>query len=146
MEPPVASRTFQSEPFIERIERSAPTVAAETIRFGYRPAETPTIIAAIDLPADVFERFTASLTPVARITPKGTVFSSFTSASTEQGLVAACQPIDDLVRATVDADNLFMEEATIADLTMLFQRLENSLTYVASAIESLETAKRTRSD
>jgi hypothetical protein len=126
------------EPFVER-DSLRPIYASDSpYRFGYRVVGTDTVVAAIEIPASlVFKEISSRLRLSCRLTPDGNVapevsfqgdFSCSTAAS------ASPRPIDQLVISALAPEDLRMEEATIADLVVLLQRLKDSADLVRSAL------------
>ncbi|WP_456721535.1 MULTISPECIES: hypothetical protein [unclassified Bradyrhizobium] len=121
------------EPFIE-----APDVAslhAGVYRFGYRLDGA--VVSAVDLPAETVEKILLSKTRLSvRITPRGEIVPELSNVLGEVGdATENIVSIDELVRNTLSAETLRMEEATPEDLALLFSRLERAIALVRSAID-----------
>ena len=135
------------EPFVERVCPHQTRPFDNLYRFGYRVVGTDTIVAAIEIPARFLEEEVSSnLRLSCRLSPDGNVMpeSSFQNdRAFSTGTWAGPLPLDQLIRSTLASQNLHMEEATIADLTTLLQRLEDSANLVRDALaHSTEKAKR----
>lgn len=104
-------------------------MADDLYRLGYRVSETGTVVAAIEIPARLLEEaISSNLTSSCRLTPDGNLISelSFEYGNAPAGISISPMPLDQLIRATLNPQNLHMEEATIADLRAMLQRLEES--------------------
>ncbi|MEY9441714.1 hypothetical protein [Bradyrhizobium elkanii] len=125
------------EPFAERVGLGNARTAGDLFRFGYRDSETGTVVAAIEIPARVLEEaISSNLTSSCRLTPDGSLISelSFECGNPSTGTSKFSMPIDQLIRATLAPPNLHMEEATIADLRTMLQRLEESTNAVRDTL------------
>jgi len=126
------------EPFVERVCLHQTRPFDNLYRFGYRVVGTDTIVAAIEIPARLLEEVSSNLRLSCRLSPDGNVMpeSSFHSdnRASSTGTRTGPLPLDQLMRATLAPQNLRMEEATIADLTTLLQRLEDSANLVKEAL------------
>ncbi|GEC54770.1 hypothetical protein BEL01nite_38130 [Bradyrhizobium elkanii] len=123
------------EPFIEAPGATSPR--ADVYRFGYRLGGA--VVSAVDLPAETVEKLLLSKTrPSVRITACGEIVPgcSIPNVLGEVGHVAETVfSIDDLMRETLSAETLRMEEATPEDLALLFSRLERAIALVRTAID-----------
>jgi len=123
------------EPFIEAPGATSPL--ADAYRFGYRLGGA--VVSAVYLPAEIVEKLLLSKArPSVRITPCGEIVPSLSSPNIlgEVGhVVETVFSIDDLMRETLSAETLRMEEATADDLVLLFTRLERAITLVRTAID-----------
>jgi hypothetical protein len=123
------------EPFIE--EPGATSPHADVYRFGYRLEGA--VVSAVDLPAETVEKLLLSKTrPSVRITPCGEIVPGLLIPNVvgEADHVAGTVfSIDDLMRETLGAEALRMEEATVEDLALLFSRLERAIALVRTAID-----------
>lgn len=131
------------EPFVEcgRLQKAR---TPDLYRFGYRIVGTDIVVAAIEIPARLLgEAISSNMRLSCRLTPDGDVVpeSSFEpSGASSTG--ASPLPLDQLVRATLTPQNLHLEEATIANLTTMLRRLEESADIVRDALDRCaETAK-----
>jgi len=134
------------EPFVERVCLHQTRPFDNLYRFGYRVVGTDTIVAAIEIPARLLEEVSSNLRLSCRLSPDGNVMpeSSFhNDRASSTGTWTGPLPLDQLIRSTLAPQNLHMEEATIADLTTLLQRLEDSANLVRDALaQCTEKAKR----
>ncbi len=126
------------EPFVERVGLQQTRPFGDLYRFGYRAVGTDTIVAAIEIPARLLEeeissnlRLSCRLSPDGNVTPESSIQNDGGSSTRTW---AGSQPLDQLIRSTLAPQNLRMEEATIADLTILLQRLEDSASLVRDAL------------
>jgi hypothetical protein len=135
-------QSLNSEPFVELLGSTHPS--ANAYRFGYRIVGTANVISAIDVPADMVERALISRKPLsARIAPNGDIIPEISNSNpidNTADVTSETSQIDDLIRRTLNAENLRMEEASVADLKMLLDRLERSVSLVKEAIIQLEDA------
>lgn len=131
--------TVQLEPFAE--------VAAHTYRFGYRTIGVSDWVSAVEVPIQIVEQTVltrASLT--VRIGLDGTVISHVLWAHVANRTPdpqTNVEALDVLVRRAVNTENLRMEEATVADLSTLLQRLEYSISLVKDAISQMSSEPTT---
>lgn len=126
-----------TEPFAERVCLGNARTADDLYRFGYRDTEAGTVVAAIEIPAGLLEEaISSNLTSSCRLTPDGNLISelSFEYGNASAGLWISPMPLDQLIRATLTPRNLLMEEATIADLRIMLQRLEESTSVVRDTL------------
>ena len=112
-------------------------MADDLYRFGYRVSETGTVVAAIEIPARLLEEaISSNLTSSCRLTPDGNLISGssfeYGKASAERRISQV--PLDQLIRTTLAPHNLHMEEATIADLRIMHERLEESISVVRETL------------
>jgi hypothetical protein len=133
------------EAFIEAPGATSPR--ADVYQFGYRLGGT--VVTAVNLPAETVEKLLLStIRPSVRITPRGEIAPeiSIPNVLGSVGCVAEIvYTIDDLLRETLSAEALRMEEATPEDLALLFSRLECAITLVKVAIDrahGFDSAKR----
>ena len=125
------------EPFAERVCLGNTQTADDLYRFGYRDGETGTVVAAIEIPALLLEEAVSSnLTSSCRLTPDGNLIavSSFEYGKASAGISISPMPLDQLIRATLTPQNLHMEEATIANLRTMLQKLQESTSVVREAL------------
>lgn len=135
------------EPFVELVGLQQIRPFDDLYRFGYRAVGTDTIVAAVEIPARLLEeeissnlRLSCRLSPDGNVTPELSIQNDRASST---GTWAGPQPLDQLIRSTLAPQNLRMEEATIADLTTLLRRLEDSVSVVRDALaRCTEKAKR----
>jgi hypothetical protein len=128
----------QLEPFAE--------IAGDAYRFGYRAIETNDCLSAIDVPTSIVERAVLKrATLAARVGPDGTVIS-YMLMSHVRGSIPDIPTdivsIEALVQRALNAENLRMEEATVADLSTLLRRLEDSVRLVKGAISQMTSDER----
>ncbi|ODM76735.1 hypothetical protein [Bradyrhizobium elkanii] len=123
------------EPFIEPPGATSPH--ADVYRFGYRLDGA--VVSAIDLPVETVEKLLLSktrasvrITPCGEIVPGCSIPNVLGEVGHAMGIVSA---IDDLMRETLSAETLRMEEATPEDLALLFSRLERAIALVRAAID-----------
>ena len=125
------------EPFIETPDATSPH--ADVYRFGYRL--NGAIVSAVDLPVETVEKLLLSKTVLSvRITPCGEIVPGLSTSNVlgECGRAAeTVSSIDDLMRETLSAETLRMEEATPEDLALLFSRLERAIALVRTAIDRI---------
>lgn len=123
------------EPFIEAPDAASPR--ADVYRFGYRLDGA--VVSAIDLPVETVEKLLLSKTMLSvRITPSGEIVPGLSAPNVLGGgghEAEIVSSIDDLMRETLSAETLRMEEATPEDLALLFSRLERAIALVRSAID-----------
>ncbi|MCP1843657.1 hypothetical protein ACVIHI_003424 [Bradyrhizobium sp. USDA 4524] len=132
----LSARTI--EPFVERVCLQKTRASDDLYRFGYRVVGTDTVVAAIEIPARLLEEaISSNLTLSCRLTPDGNVIPESSlehGRAFPTGIWADSMPLDQLIRATLTPQNLHLEEATIANLTTLLQRLEDSAKVVRDAL------------
>jgi hypothetical protein len=123
------------EPFIEAPGATCPH--ADVYRFGYRLGGA--VVSAVDLPAATVEKLLLSKTrPSVRITPLGEIVPGLSIPNVRGEVSHVAETvfsIDDLMRETLSAETLRMEEATPEDLALLFSRLERAIALVRTAID-----------
>lgn len=122
------------EPFVECASQRGQ--ADHLYRLGYRLVGADNVVAAIEIPARLLEEaISSNLALSCRLTPDGDLIPEF---SFERGRSSSTRasplPLDQLVRATLTSQNLHMEEAKIASLTTMLQRLEASVDVVRGAL------------
>lgn len=125
------------EPFAERVCLGNARPADDLYRFGYRDSESGTVVAAIEIPAGLLEEeISSNLTSSCRLTPDGKLISesSFEYGKVSAGIGISPVPLDQLIRTTLAPQNLHMEEATIADLRIMLERLEESISLVKETL------------
>ena len=125
---------FLLEPFAETTD--------DAYRFGYRVIGTDDCLSIIDVPTSIVESAVlARVTLVARIEPDGTVTSQLLTSHTNESvpeISTNAASVEALVQKAVSAESLHIEEATVADLGTLLQRLEDSVTLVRGAISQMK--------
>lgn len=123
------------EPFIEAPDATSPH--ANVYRFGYRLDGA--VVSTVDLPVETVEKLLLSKTTLSvRITPCGEVIPGLSTPNVLGELGQAAEivsSIDDLMKETLSAEALRMEEATPEDLALLFSRLERAIALVRTAID-----------
>lgn len=123
------------EPFIETLD--ATSRRADVYRFGYRLDGE--VVSAVDLPVETVEKLLLSKTRLSvRITPCGEIVPGLSTPNVLGELGQAAEivsSIDDLMKETLSAEALRMEEATPEDLALLFSRLERAIAFVRTAID-----------
>lgn len=128
---------LQLEPFAE--------IAGDAYRFGYRAIGTDNCLSTIAVPTSIVESAVlARVTLAARIEPDGTVISEILMSHINESvpeISTSAASIEALVQRAVNAENLHIEEATVADLCTLLQRLEDSVTLVRRAISHMTSNK-----
>ncbi|MHC6157005.1 hypothetical protein ACVSQB_35210 [Bradyrhizobium elkanii] len=132
----VLSAKQEIEPFVERACLRKTRTPGDLYRFGYKIAGTDMVVAAIEIPARLLEEtISSSMTLSCRLTPDGEVIPepSFEQDRTSSTGISPL-PLDQLIRATLAPQNLHMEEATIANLTTMLQRLEESVSIAKDAL------------
>jgi hypothetical protein len=124
------------EPFVERACLPGTAVTDHLYRFGYRIVRTDIVLAAIEVPARVVEEaISCGLTLSCRLTPDGDVVPECSFENDWPNPKGASPlPLNQLVRATLAPQNLHIEEATIANLTTMLQRLEEAANDVREAL------------
>lgn len=127
-----------TEPFVQRACPQTARTSDDLYRLGYRVIGTDTVVAAIEIPAALLEEaISSNLTLSCRLTPDGNVIpeSSFECGrSSRTRMWTDSLPLDQLVRATLTPQNLHLEEATIASLKTMLQRLEEAASLVKAAL------------
>jgi len=125
------------EPFAERVCLGNARTVDDLYRLGYRDSETGIVVAAIEIPVGLLEEaISSNLTSSCRLTPDGNLVSesSFEYGGASIGISIPPMPLDQLIRATFAPQNLHMEEATIANLRAMLQRLEESTSVVRETL------------
>ena len=125
------------EPFAERVCLGNARTVDDLYRLGYRDSETGIVVAAIEIPVGLLEEaISSNLTSSCRLTPDGNLISesSFECGKASAGVLISPMPLDQLVRATLTPQNLHMEEATIANLRTMLQKLQESTSVVREAL------------
>lgn len=126
------------EPFVERVGLLKTRASDDLYRLGYRVVGIDTVVAAIEIPANLLEdAISSSLTLSCRLTPDGCVIpeSSFELGQASTGGTRGdLLQLDQLIQATLTPENLRLEEATTANLTTLLQRLEMSANVVRDVL------------
>jgi hypothetical protein len=133
------------EAFLEvGAERAHPTNPI-SYRAGYRCVETGEIICSIEIPASIAEStiFAHSNLLIAT-TPDGHIKSAVRGLDSDLNTsqLMACEPLDASFARSLDSENLRMEEATVADLEVLLQRLNHSTNLVREAIGRMENESK----
>jgi len=126
-------RTPSVKPFVEQVS----AIDGRLFRVGYRADGAHSILASVELPAEVLEQEIAGgLELVTTIRPSGEIVSQIFGSS---GLVLegprSTVLIDRLVSQTVDSDSLRLEELPTSELNGLLRSLEASIQHVRSALE-----------
>jgi hypothetical protein len=128
----------QLEPFAE--------IAGNAYRFGYRAIETDDCLSAIDVPTSIVEQAVLTRASLAaRVGPDGTVISHMLMSHVRGSvpdIPTDVASIEALVKRAVNVENLRREEATVADLSTLLRRLEDSVTLVKRAISQMTSDER----
>jgi hypothetical protein len=123
------------QPFIETPDSASPY--ANVYRFGYRL--NGVVVSSLHLPVETVEKhFLAETKLSVRITPCGDIVPGLSSPNLTIEVALASKTfvsIDDLMRETLSAEALRMEEATPEDLTLLCNRLERATAMVRSALD-----------
>jgi hypothetical protein len=127
-------QTVQLEPFAE--------VTGDTAyRFGYRTIGTDDCLSAIQVPTSIVEQAVLTRASLAtRVAADGTVISHMLMSHIRESIPnipTDVASIEALVQRAVNTENLRMEEATVADLTTLLRRLEDSVRLVTDAISKM---------
>ena len=125
-------RTPLVKPFVDKV--SLPD--GRLFRVGYRAEGLDSILAGVELPAEVLEQEIASgLELVTTISPSGEIVSQIFSSS---GLALlgprSVVSIDRLISQTVSRDNLRLEEVPASELRGLLRLLEASIEHVRTAL------------
>ncbi|MCC8951404.1 hypothetical protein H8A97_41805 [Bradyrhizobium sp. Arg62] len=124
------------EPFVERACLAGTPAADHLYRLGYKVVGADIVVAAMVIPARlVEEEISSNLALSCRLTPDGDVIpeSSFEHSRASSSGVSPLL-LDQLVRATLSPQNLHMEEATLANLTTMLRKLEESASIVRDAL------------
>lgn len=109
-----------------------------TATIGYRDALTGTVIASIEIPAQVIERAVLENASVEiTLLEDGQIASAVTGPASDCFSVRTSVSIDHLVDAFVASQNLHKEEATEAELRTLLGRLHKSVEAVERTIRLL---------
>jgi hypothetical protein len=129
------------EPFVERTELGGSGAGARAYRFGYRLEGTKDVLSVIDIPAKTVElALTDGLSLTVKMTPTGDVspiLNGRNEIEIAPSAVWAATTIERLVTQALSSENLRLEEAGSADLSVLQQRLERATSLVKGAIERL---------
>jgi hypothetical protein len=134
------------EPFVERVCLRRTSAADHVYRCGYRIVGTDTVVVAMEIPARLVEEaISSNLVLSCRLTPDGDVIPE-PSFEHSRASSAGASPValDQLVRATLTPQILHMEEATVANLTTLLRRLEDSASVVKDALACFTENHRTK--
>jgi hypothetical protein len=131
----------EPEAFFRVASREVGSLGPARYSAGYRVRETGKVICTIELAASVAESTVfghANLAMAA--TTSGCIQSSIAGLAGLSGTQSfAAEPIDSLIARATAVENLRMEEATVADLKVLLQRLERSVSLVKEAILHLDS-------
>lgn len=123
----------QLEPFAE--------IVGDDYRFGYRAIGTDDCLSAINVPTSIVEQAVLTKASLAaRVGPDGTVTSDMLMShvrSSAPDVPTDVTSIEVLVQRAVNVENLRREEATVADLSTLLRRLEDSVRLVKGAISQM---------
>jgi hypothetical protein len=126
------------EPFADKIWCTEGALSPPQYRIGYRSSTTRSVLAQLEVPADIIERTVLSkLLVVPRITSDGTVTADIPGQSdliSDNWLEVAAVPINELVLRATTLENLRLEEAKISDLKALENLLDQSIAKVRAAI------------
>jgi len=127
-------QTVQLEPFAE--------VTGDTAyRFGYRTIVTGDCLSAIEVPTSIVEQAVLTRASLAtRVVPDGTVISHILMSHVRgyiPNIPTDVASIETLVQRAISAENLRMEEATVADLSTLLRKLEDSVRLVTDTISQM---------
>lgn len=109
-----------------------------TATVGYRDASTGSVIASIEIPAQVIERAVLENTSVEiTLLSDGEIASAVVGPASDSLSARARVSIDHLVDAFLTNENLHKEEATEAELKTLLGRLYKSVEVVERTIRLL---------
>jgi hypothetical protein len=126
------------EAFLEVESKNTGSAGPMSYRAGYRCVETGEIICAIELPASIAESTIFAHSSLAIVTtPDGHVVSTVRgveSSDSNENQTIVAEPIDTFIARSLNLENLRMEEATVADLEILLQRLNHSVSLVRETI------------
>ena len=140
----MSNGTTTVEAFLEVAGKVIGATGPICYRAGYRCVETGEIVCAIEIPASIAEpTIFAHSGLTIMTTPDGHIVSTVrgvegSDLSERQPIVA--EPIDEFIAKSLNSENLRMEEATVADLEILLQRLNHSASLVSEKIGQI--AKR----
>jgi hypothetical protein len=109
-----------------------------TATIGFRDASTGGVIASLEIPSQVvegavFENASMQIT----LLGDGEIRSAVVGLASDCFSLRSSVTIDQLVEAFVNSQNLHKEEATVAELATLLERLHKSVEAVEHAIRSL---------
>lgn len=129
------------EPFVERTEPGRNGAGKRVYRFGYRLEGTKDVLSVIDIPAKIVElaltdgfSLATKMTPTGDISPIINGREEIEFASSAFWAVAS---VEQLVAEALSSENLRLEEAGSAELSILQQRLERAISLVKEAIKRL---------
>lgn len=127
------------EPFVERTEPGVNGAGARAYRFGYRLEGTRDVLSVIDIPAKIVElvltdRFLlgTKMSPSGDVSP---IVASHEEIEFAPSAIWAIASVEQLVAEALTSENLRLEEAGSAELSILQQRLERATSLVKDAIE-----------
>jgi hypothetical protein len=141
--------TSTMEAFLEVAGKGTGATDPISYRVGYRCVETGETVCAIELPASIVDStILARCGLVVMTTPDGYIVSTVRGVegsdfNDRQPIVA--EPIDAFIARSLNSDNLRLEEATVADLEILLQRLNHSTSLVSETIGKMAINQMARS-
>jgi hypothetical protein len=128
----------QLEPFAE--------ITGDAYRFGYRAIGTDDCLSAVDVPTSIVEQAVLTRASLAtKIGPDGTVTYHMLISHVRGSIPdipTDVASIEALIQRAVNVENLHREEATVADLSTLLRRLEDSIRLVKGAISQMTSDER----
>lgn len=138
--------TSTVEAFLEVAGKAGGATGPISYRAGYRCVETGDVICAIELPASIAESTIFAHSGLVIVTtPDGHIVSTLRGAeggdlNERQPIVA--EPIDAFIARSLNSENLRLEEATVADLKILLQRLNFSASLVSETIGQMANSSK----
>lgn len=136
------------EAFLEVGSNGTGPARPPSYRAGYRYVDTGGIICAIELPASIAESTILAHSSIEiGTTPDGCVVSTVrgvAGSDSNEGQPIVSEPIDAFIARSLDLGNLRMEEATVADLETLLQRLNHSARLVRETIYQMAMANNSK--
>ncbi|NOJ48536.1 hypothetical protein [Bradyrhizobium archetypum] len=129
------------EAFLEVAAKGSGATGPISYRAGYRCVETGDVICAIELPASIAESTILAHSGLVIVTtPDGHIVSTVRGVEGGDSIVA--EPIDAFIARSLNSENLRMEEATVADLEILLQRLNYSASLVSETIGQMANSSK----
>ena len=128
---------------VEPTLRAFAVCGRHTANIGYCDASTGRVTASVEIPTQVIERAVLENTSVEiTLLSDGEITSAVASTASDRLLTKTSAPVDQLVEAFLSSKNLFLEEATEAELRTLLERLQKSVRDVERTIANLESVAK----
>lgn len=112
-----------------------------TSTVGYRDVSNGTVVASIELPAELIERTViANVSIEISLSGAGEITSAASGTASDFCSMKRTISLDELVYMLLERPNLHMEETTESELRMLLRKLQKSISAVQRAIAIMKPA------